>query len=169
MKTDNISIVNKKDMLPNDNKRILQNTLFMYVRMFLIMLVSLYTSRIILNTLGISDFGIYNVVGGIVVMFSFLNSAMSASTQRFLAIEIGKKDLDGLKKVFKTSVILHIIIAVILIVLAESIGVWFINSQLTIPTERLFAANWAFCSLLIVSEPSSKALKVGEVSSVPLF
>lgn len=131
-------------MSPNDNKRILQNTLFMYVRMFIIMLISLYTSRIVLNTLGISDYGIYNVVGGIVVMFSFLNSAMSASTQRFLTIEIGKDNFNGQKNVFKTSVILHLLIAVLLLILSESIGVWFINTQLNIPVERLYAANWAF-------------------------
>lgn len=131
-------------MSPIENKRIAQNTLYMYVRMFVTMLVSLYTSRIILSTLGISDYGIFNVVSGVVVMFSFLNSAMSASTLRYLTIENGKNNFNEHNKVFQTSVSLHLIVAVIMFVLSETIGVWFINSQLTIPPQRLHAVNWVF-------------------------
>lgn len=112
--------------------------------MLLTMTVSLYTSRIILNTLGVEDFGIYNVVGGVVMMFSFLNSSMSSATQRFLSFEMGKKDYVQLKKVFSMSVNIHAIIAVIIFVLAETIGLWFLNSKLNIPAERMNAANWVY-------------------------
>ena len=112
--------------------------------MFLTMGVSLYTSRIVLNTLGVSDFGIYNVVGGVVMMFSFLNSSMSSATQRFYSFELGKKDYEQLKRVFTMSVNIHAIIAVVIFVLAETIGLWFLNAKLVIPVERLVAANWVY-------------------------
>jgi len=108
------------------------------------MVVSLYTSRIILNTLGVSDFGIYNIVGGVVVLFSFLNNAMSSATQRFLNFEIGKKDFEQLKKVFSASINVHISIALIVFVLSETIGLWFVNSQLNLPIERMDAVNWVY-------------------------
>ena len=106
--------------------------------------VSLYTSRIILNTLGVEDFGIYNVVGGIVIMFSFLNSAMSSATQRFLSFELGKKDYTQLKRVFSMSLNIHVIIAFVIFILAETIGLWFLNAKLNIPAERMGAANWVY-------------------------
>jgi O-antigen/teichoic acid export membrane protein len=127
-----------------NNKRIAKNTLLLYFRMIITMIISLFTSRIVLNTLGIIDFGIYNVVGGVVVMFGFLNSAMASSTQRFLTFELGKQNSKRLKEVFSMSVTLHIIISIVIILLSETIGVWFINSKLTIPVERLTAANWVF-------------------------
>jgi O-antigen/teichoic acid export membrane protein len=106
--------------------------------------VSLYTSRIVLNTLGVEDFGIYNVVGGVVMMLSFLNSSMSTATQRFLSFEIGKNDYGQLKNVFSMSVNIHAIIAVAIFVLAETIGLWFLNAKLNIPVERMVAANWVY-------------------------
>lgn len=127
-----------------DNKRIAKNTLLLYFRMIITMVVSLFTSRVVLNTLGIEDFGIYNVVGGVVIMFGFLNSAMASSTQRFLTFELGRRDNLRLKQVFSISVTLHIIISLIILLLSETIGLWFINTQLTIPPERLLAANWVF-------------------------
>jgi O-antigen/teichoic acid export membrane protein len=127
-----------------NNKRIAKNTLLLYFRMIITMIISLYTSRIVLNTLGIIDFGIYNVVGGVVIMFGFLNSAMASSTQRFLTFELGKHNSKRLKEVFSMSVTLHVIISIVIILLSETIGVWFINSKLTIPVERLSAANWVF-------------------------
>lgn len=108
------------------------------------MLVSLYTSRVVLNTLGVDDFGIYNVVGGVVTMFSFLNSAMSSGTQRFLSFELGKKDYEQLKRIFSMSINIHASIAIIIFILAETIGLWFLNTQLTIPDERMVAANWVY-------------------------
>lgn len=106
--------------------------------------VSLYTSRIILNTLGVVDFGVYNVVGGVVMMFSFLNSSMSTATQRFLSFEIGKQDHAQLKKVFSMSVNIHAIIGFVIFILAETVGLWFLNAKLNIPPERMEAANWVF-------------------------
>lgn len=127
-----------------NNKRIAKNTLLLYIRMLLTMGVSLYTSRIVLNTLGVSDFGIYNVVGGVVMMFAFLNSSMSSATQRFFSFELGRRDYEQLKKVFNMSVNIHAIIAFIIFVLAETIGLWFLNAKLVIPVERMEAANWVY-------------------------
>ena len=118
--------------------------MLLYFRMFLTMGISLYTSRIVLNTLGIADFGIYNVVGGIVTMFSFLNSSMSSATQRFLSFELGRKDFEELKRVFSMSVNIHATIALVILILAETIGLWFLNSRMSIPDDRLNAANWVF-------------------------
>lgn len=131
-----------------NNKRIAKNTLLLYLRMLLTMGVSLYTSRIVLNALGVEDFGIYNVVGGVVAMFSMLSGSLSAATSRFLTFELGRKDLLKLKKVFSTSVTIHIVLAFIIVLLAESIGVWFLNHKMNIPVDRLTAANWVLqCSI----------------------
>lgn len=92
------------------NKRIVKNTTMLYIRMLITMVVSLYTSRVVLNILGVEDFGIYNVVGGIVVVLSFLNNSMATSTQRFLNFELGKNNTVGVKKVFSTAILLHILI-----------------------------------------------------------
>lgn len=108
------------------------------------MAVSLYTSRIVLNTLGVTDFGIYNIVGGVVVLFSFFNNAMSNATQRFLNFELGKKDFEQLKKVFSASLNVHISIAIIILILSETVGLWFVNTQLNLPTDRIGAANWVY-------------------------
>lgn len=117
--------------------------------MFLIMGVTLYTSRIVLNALGVEDYGIYNVVGGIVVMFSFLNGAMSQSTQRFLSYEIGRKNINKLQETFSASMTLHIIIVGILVLLAETLGLWFLNTQMIIPVDRIIPANIVYqCSIL---------------------
>lgn len=117
--------------------------------MFLIMAVTLYTSRVVLNALGVVDYGIYNVVGGIVVMFSFLNGAMSQSTQRFLSYEMGKPQDAKLQEVFCTAMSIHIIIAVVILLLAETLGLWFLNTQMNFPQNRLVAANIVYqCSIL---------------------
>lgn len=127
-----------------NNKRIAKNTLMLYFRMTLTMLVSLYTSRVILNTLGVEDFGIYNVVGGVVTSLSFFNSAMSSATQRFLSFEIGRGDFVQLKKTFNATQIIHIGVAILIFILAETIGLWFVKTHLVIPTERLTAAIWIY-------------------------
>src|SRR5690554_2679044 len=116
----------------------------LYFRMILTMLVSLYTSRVILNTLGVEDYGIYNVVGGVVSMFAFFNSAMSSATQRFLSYEIGKGDFVQLRKTFNATQIIHICIAVFIFILAETVGLWFVKNYLVIPPERLNAAIWVY-------------------------
>lgn len=127
-----------------NNKRIAKNTIFLYIRMFLTMLVGLYTSRVVLQTLGVSDYGIYNVVGGFVTMLSFLSTTMSNATQRFLAFEIGRGDIDALKKVFSNALTLHLLIGCIILIIAETIGLWFVINQMNIPTDRAAAAFWVY-------------------------
>lgn len=127
-----------------NTKRIAKNTLMLYVRMLFSMLVSLYTSRVVLNTLGVEDYGIYNVVGGFVAMFSIISGSLSASVSRFLTFELGKGDMNRLKETFSTSLLIHLALAGLVFLLAESIGVWFLNAQMVIPSERLYAANWVF-------------------------
>lgn len=105
-----------------NNRRIAKNTLLLYIRMFLTMAVTLYTSRVVLNTLGIEDFGIYNVVGGVVSIFGFINAAMAVATQRYLTFELGRNDFNQLQKVFNTSLYIHALISVLLVVLAETVG-----------------------------------------------
>lgn len=128
----------------SDNKRVAKNTLFLYFRMILIMLVTLYTSRVILAQLGIKDYGIYNVVGGVVTMFAFLNNCMATSTQRFMTFELGCGNVQRLKNVFAASLNIHMAIAVIIVLLAETVGLWFVNAKLVIPPERMVAANWVY-------------------------
>ena len=128
----------------DNNKRIAKNTLMLYFRMIFLMLVSLYTSRIVLATLGEVDYGLYNVVGGVVVLLSFLNGSMAAATQRFLNFEMGRKNKEGLSKVFSTAITIHAIVALIVIVLAETIGLWFLNTFMNIPANRLYAANCVY-------------------------
>lgn len=112
--------------------------------MILIMLVTLYTSRVVLSELGISDYGIYNVVGGVVMMFSFLNNCMSSATQRFMTFELGRGNMDRLKKVFAASLNIHIVIGLLIVILAETVGLWFINHKLIISFDRIIAANWVY-------------------------
>lgn len=134
---------------PSNNKRLAKNTLLLYLRMILIIIVGLYTSRIVLQTLGVDDYGIYNVVGGIVAMLAFLNSAMTAASQRFISFELGTGNLNKLKQVFCTSVTIHLAIAGIILVLAETIGLWFLNTHMNIAANRMEAANWVYqCSIL---------------------
>lgn len=127
-----------------NTKRIAKNTLMLYVRMLFSMLVSLYTSRVVLNTLGVEDYGIYNVVGGVVAMMGILNGAMSTSVQRFLNFELGAGNEDRLRQTFSMSLNIYAMFAAIFVLLAETIGVWFLNTHLLIPQERLMAANYVF-------------------------
>ena len=128
----------------SSNKTIAKNTLFLYVRMMFTMLVALYTSRVILHVLGIDDYGIYQTVGGVVLLLSFLNGALSAGSSRFLTYELGKGDFDKLQKTFSTVLSIHIILAVLILLIAETVGVWFIYNKLVIPPERMEAAVFAY-------------------------
>lgn len=131
-----------------NNKRIAKNTLLLYVRTLLIMLVTLYTSRVVLNTLGVSDYGIYNVVGGVVAMFSVIFGSLSSSISRFITYELGHGDFDRLKRIFTTSVNIQIGISFVILILAETFGLWFLNTKMNIPANRITAANWVLqCSL----------------------
>lgn len=127
-----------------NNKRIAKNTLLLYVRMLFMMAVSLYTSRVVLNTLGVVDYGIYNVVGGVVAMFGFLNTSMATATQRYITFALGKGDYENLQKVFTTALQIHIFIAMLIILLGETIGLWFLYGQMQIPESRLSAAFGVF-------------------------
>lgn len=133
----------------SDNRRIAKNTVFLYARMLLSTLVSLYTSRVVLQVLGVEDYGVYGVVGGIVGMFSFLNSAMAGATSRFLTFELGRGDKDRLKATFSSAMIVHIGIALVIFLLADSVGLWFLHHKLVIPDGRMDAANWVLqCSII---------------------
>lgn len=128
--------------ISQNNKRIAKNTMLLYVRMMFMMIVSLYTSRLVLQILGVEDYGIYNVVGGVVSLMAFLNSSLNTATQRFLNYEMGRKNIERMKSVFSMSMICYIGIAIIALVLAESIGYWFVTEKLVIPPQRLNAAIW---------------------------
>lgn len=131
-------------MAESDNKRIAQNTIFLYARMIVVMLVSLYTSRVILNTLGATNYGIYNVVGGIVTIVGFLNSALAASTSRFLTFALGEGDSFKQKETFGASLTLHIGIAILALLVGETIGLWFFYEKMIIPEDRMTAAFWVY-------------------------
>lgn len=126
------------------NNRIAKNTLFLYIRLAFILVVSLYTTRVVLNALGVEDYGIYNVVAGFVSLFSFLNASMSSSTQRFYNYKKGAEGTAGMTEVFNTSISIQIVIMAGTLILLESFGLWYINYKMVIPAERLIAANWLF-------------------------
>lgn len=132
--------------------------------MFITMGVSLYTSRIVLNILGVTDYGIYSVVGGVVAMFAMLNGSLAAASQRFITFELGKTSNKRLKEIFSTSVTIHNLIALVVLMLAETIGVWFLNTHMNIAPDRMNAANWVFqCSVLtfvvdIISVPYNASI-----------
>lgn len=133
----------------SNNKRIAKNTLYLYIRMVIMMAIGLYTSRVVLNTLGVSDFGIYNVMGGIIGMLNYANLIIAGGTSRFLTISIGKEDLSLMKNTFSTSMMLCTIASLVILLLGETIGLWFMNTYLNIPQERMEAANWVYqCALL---------------------
>lgn len=151
-----------------NNKRIAKNTLFLYIRMLLTMGVTLFTSRVILNTLGIDDYGIYNVVGGLVSMFAVLSNSLSAAISRFITYELGGGDLKKLKTVFSTGVTIQFGLSILIIILCEIIGVWFLNNKMVMPSDRLYAANWvlqfsmlSFC-LGLISVPYNAAITAHE-------
>ena len=154
-----------------NNKRIAKNTLLLYFRMLLTMGVALYTSRVILQTLGVEDFGIYNVVGGVVSMFTVISGSLSAAISRFITFQLGKDDSNVLKNVFSSAVTIQIILAVLILILAESVGLWFLNAKMSIPVDRMDAANWVlhfsiitFC-INLISIPYNAAIIAHEKMS----
>lgn len=148
----------------SNNKRLVKNSLMLYLRMFVNMAVSLFTSRLILNALGESDFGIYNVVGGIVVMFTFINGSMTSSTSRYLTISLAKDSFVKLKNTFNFAVTIHFILALIIFALAETVGLWFFYNKLIIPEERmqiafvLYQLSIATTMLSIMSVPYNSSI-----------
>ena len=144
-----MSVLNQMTDTSVNSKRIAKNTILLYGRTLFIMAITLYTSRVVLNTLGVTDYGIYNVIGGIVAMFSVISGSLSTSISRFITFEIGHGDYKRLKRIFSTSVNIQIGISLIVFLLAELVGTWFLNTKMNIPTERIEAANWVLhCSLL---------------------
>ena len=147
-----------------DNKRIAKNTLLLYLRTIVIMLINLYMSRVVLKTLGVEDYGVYNAVGGVVAMFSIVSGALSGSISRYITFELGRGNKDKLHLVFCTSLNIMVGLSFIVVLIAEPICVWFLNTQMVIPEERLYAANWVFqCSLLmfcvnLISVPYNAAI-----------
>lgn len=132
-----------------NNKRIAKNTLLLYVRMFFTMAIGLYTSRVVLATLGVEDYGIYNVVGGVVAMFGFLNGAMSSATSRYITFALGKGDEADENNVFVSCVNVHFILSVIIFVLAETVGLWYVYTYLVVPPDRFSTALWVYqCSVI---------------------
>lgn len=152
--------MSKEDNAPSNcpdqvssNKRIAKNTLMLYLRMLLSMVVGLYTSRIVLDVLGINDYGINVIVGSVTAFISFFNSTLGGATSRFIIYELGRSPLNKVREIFSTAFIAHICLAVILVVLGETVGLWFLENELVIPEERLFAARWVYhlslCSMFI--------------------
>lgn len=136
--------------ISSNNKRIAKNTLALYFRTFFSLLVSLYTSRIILNELGVTDYGIYNVVGGFVGMFTILSSSLSGAISRFLTFELGKGNIDKLNKIFCTSVNIQIILSILIVIVSETFGLWFLTEKMNIDPSRMFAAKCVFHTSVIV-------------------
>lgn len=157
--------------ISEDNKRIAKNTAMLYVRMLVMMIISFFTARITLNALGVDDYGINNVVGGLVSMFSILSSSLSVATSRFMTFGLGKGDQLELRKIFSTSVNIHVILALVVVIAIETLGVWFLNNKMTIPADRLDAANWVLqCSVVsfavsLLSVPYNSAIIAHEKMS----
>lgn len=135
-----------------DNRTIVNNSILLYIRTFVVLLIQLYLSRVLLDVLGITDYGIYNVVASVVVLFAFINTAMTQSTQRFITYELGNGDNHVLRKIFSISLSMQFCTMILFVVLAEVLGYWFLNSRLSIPEERMVAANIAYqLSILLFS------------------
>jgi O-antigen/teichoic acid export membrane protein len=142
---------NNQEDIVSSNSRIAKNTIVLYFRMIIQVLISLYTSRLVLQALGVVDYGLFGVVAGLASTFTVLNSCLSAATSRFIVFNLGRNDKEELQKTFCTSLYSHTILAIIIVILCEAIGVWFLNNEMNIPAERLRAANIVFqCSTFII-------------------
>lgn len=132
------------------SKRLVKNTLFLYFRMLFVMVISFYTSRVVLDKLGVTDFGIHSVVGGMTSMFVFFRSSLANATQRFLSVAIGQKDFEQARRTFCLHQTLYFILSIVVVVVAEIVGLWLLNNKLVIPADRMNAAFWSF-QLMVVS------------------
>lgn len=139
-----MSETNQSNITSANNKRIAKNTMVLYFRMLITMVIGLYTSRVVLQVLGISDYGLYSVVGGVVSMLAFINGSMAAGTQRFIAYEIGAGNTEALKKVFSTSIVVQLILIAIILIIAETIGLWFVTTKMVFDPDREMAALWVY-------------------------
>lgn len=158
--------------ISENNKRIAKNTIYMYMRMLVMLFISLFTSRVIFNALGVDNYGIYNVVGSVIVFFSFLNNGLSLATKRYITAELANGDEVSQRKTFSLAMLAHIYIAIIVLVLAESVGLWAVNSLLKIPEGRMFAANVVyqlsvFSAIVgIIQSPYGSAIVAHEKMSI---
>jgi len=125
----------------SNNKRIVKNSLFLYIRMLFLTILTLFTSRVVLEQLGVEDYGIYNIVGGIVTMLGFFNSSMSVATQRYMSYDIGRNDFKKLNKTFNSSLLIYIFIGLLIVLLLETVGLWYVNNRLVFPEEKAFSVN----------------------------
>ena len=152
------------DSFSSSNQRIAKNTVFLYIRFAVVMIVNLYTTRVVLSALGVEDYGIYNVVCGFVAMFGFLNSSITNGIQRFYNYELGRAGNDAVAIVYNTGFIIQAILSVVISVLLFTVGWWYLNNELVIPEPRIYAANWVFvCSiisllLVVMQAPYSAAV-----------
>ena len=133
-------------MLDNSSstKRIAKNTTLLYIRMMIVMIINLYAVRLVLNALGVEDYGIYNVIAGVITMLYSISSVLSTATQRFYSYSIGENTLERLRNIFSTSIYIYIYLSLIVLILGETVGLWFVNTQLVIPDDRMNAANWIY-------------------------
>ena len=163
------------DINKTNNKCIAKNTIVLYLRMIFILCVGLFTSRVVLNTLGVVDYGLYNVVGGFVTIFTFLNGAMSTATQRFITFELAKGDIERQKATFSTAIIIHFVLAALIFLFAETVGMWMLYEKMVIPEGRFAAAMWVYqlsiasCMLSIVSLPYNAMIIAHEKMSAFAF
>lgn len=134
-----------------DNRKIAKNTVYLYIRQIVILAISLYTSRVVLNALGATDYGLYNVVGGVIVLFSFITNALSNSASRYVAYAIGTNDTKEIFRVFGSFLTLYYSLAIIILVLGETIGLWFVYNYLSIPPDRFSAALWVYHFSVVAS------------------
>ena len=159
----------------NNNKRIIKNTLMLYVRMLISMVISLYTARVILGSLGVEDYGIYSVIGGFVTSLSIFTSALAVSISRFITYGLGNGNIIEQKQIFSTSIFIQLVVVVVILLIAETAGLWFMNTKLVIPENRMFAANWVYqfsvISFLvsIIGIPYSAAITAHEKMSAYAF
>lgn len=135
----------------NNNKLIAKNSILLYIRMFIMVIISLYTSRIVLKTLGVEDFGINNVVGGVITFLGFLTGSLAGASARFITFALGKGDYKELKNVFSNIILIHGLFSLIVLIIGETIGLWFVSSQLNIPANREYAAMWVYQLSILTS------------------
>ena len=159
-------------MLEDSNVRLLKNTIVLYVRMIVVMVLNLYTSRLVLQMLGVDDYGLYNVVGGIVSLFAIINGALSAGTSRFITFEIGTGGSERLQETFSASFYIHLSVALVVLLLAETVGLWYVNNVMIVPTDRISAANWVYqfsivtCIFSLTQVPYSASIIAHENMSI---
>lgn len=135
----------------SDNRRIAKNTIFMYIRMAITLLVGLYASRVVLNALGVEDYGLYNVIGGIISLFAVLNSALVNTTSRFITVSLGRGNIGDTRQIFNMALLLHVMVGLMIVVLGETVGLWYLHNKLVIPEGREMAAEWLYQFTIIAT------------------